>query len=61
MERNLGQEQEIRSMNNEEIQPGITMETASPWISYCIPEKGLHGVIKRALTLVHTHVVHLKS
>lgn len=46
-------------MNNEEIQPGITMETASPWISYCIPEKGLHGVIKRALTLVHTHVLHL--
>lgn len=30
MEINPGQEQESKAMNNEEIQPGIAMETASP-------------------------------
>lgn len=50
MEITPGQEQESRSMNNEEIQPGIVMETASP-LDHLDRKKGLHIVIKK-----HTHI-----
>lgn len=54
MEINPGQEQESRPMNNEEIQPGIAMETASP-LDQLDRKRGCVLLLKGAHT--HAHAV----
>lgn len=56
MEINPGQEQESRSMNNEEIQPGITMETASP-LDQQDRKRGGMLLLKGAHMLLLTHTL----
>lgn len=54
MEINPGQEQESRPMNNEEMQPGIAMETASP-LDQLDRKRGCKVLLKGANMFIHTH------
>lgn len=54
MEINPGQEQESKAMNNEEIQPGIAMETASP-LDQLDRKRGCTLLLKGARTHTDTH------